>query len=93
MYGRLPLNCFSDSSRQLIANFKKYYFTPEELLDSRVKSLEKTPENYIDTIPRWQNQPHYVEVWIEKDAQVGTFKSYLKGKDVGLLLIISDIDI
>lgn len=85
MDGRLPLGCFSDSGRQLIANFKKYYFTPEELLDARVKSLKETPENYIDSIPRWHNQPHYVEVWIEKDAMVGTFKSYLKDKDVGIM--------
>ncbi len=85
MDGRLPLNCFSDSGRQLIANFKKNYFTPEELIDARIKSLKETPENYIDTIPRWHNQPHYVEVWIEKDAQVGTFKDILKGKDVGIM--------
>ena len=79
------LNCFSDSGRQLIANYKKYYFTPEELIDTRVKLLKETPENYIDTNPKWHNQSHYVEVWIEKDAMVGTFKSYLKGKDVGIM--------
>ena len=85
MDGRLPLNCFSDSGRQLIANFKKNYFTPEELIDVRIKVLQETPENYIDAIPKWHNQPRYVEVWIEKDAMVGTFKSYLKGKDVGIM--------
>jgi hypothetical protein len=33
-------------------------------------------------IPRWYNQLHYVEVWIEKQALADTFSSFLRGRDV-----------
>jgi hypothetical protein len=33
-------------------------------------------------IPRWYKQPHYVEVWIEKQALASTFQSFLVGRDV-----------
>ena len=28
-------------------------------------------------IPRWYGQPHYVEVWVEKDAMAGTLDSII----------------
>ena len=77
MNGTIPLDGFSDSGRQLKADFKNYYFTPEEFIDA--------PDDYPDFIPKWHNQDHYVQVWVEKDAMVGTFFSLLRDRDVGIM--------
>ena len=45
----------------------------------------RAPQDYLDSIPRWHNQWHYVEIWVEKDAMAGTLSSILKGKDVKIL--------
>jgi hypothetical protein len=37
-------------------------------------------------IPRWYKQPHYVEVWIEKQALADTFSSFLEGRDVRIVV-------
>jgi hypothetical protein len=39
--------------------------------------LDKLPDEYINSIPRWHNQPKYVEIWIEKNAMAGVFSSVL----------------
>ncbi len=69
----------------MIANFRTTYFTPEEFIDARIENVKNAAVNYPDRIPKWHNQPHYVELWSEKDAMVGTFRSYLKGMDVGIM--------
>ena len=61
------------------------YLTPQALIDSRINRLQKTDEDYTDYIPRWYNQPKYVEVWLEKDAMVGTFQSILRGIEVRIV--------
>ena len=43
-------------------------------------NLENAAFNYADTIPRWHNQRHYVKAWVEKKANVGLFRSILRGK-------------
>ena len=53
------------------------YETPQEYIDRHTEYLEDTPSEY--KIPRWYKQPHYVEVWTEKDAQVGLLRSLLRG--------------
>jgi hypothetical protein len=40
-------------------------------------------ENNFQPHP-WQNQPYYVEVWIEKQAMYSTFESVLQGKMVAI---------
>jgi hypothetical protein len=36
-------------------------------------------------IPRWHEQPEYVEVWVEKDALAGTLKSILGNRQVRIV--------
>src|ERR1043166_9514445 len=65
--------------------FNESYFTPEQLIDARIERLKKSEFDYKDLVPRWHNQPEYVEVWIEKDAMAGTFQSILEGLDVRIV--------
>jgi hypothetical protein len=59
--------------------------TPGKLIDSRIEQLKNSELDYTDFIPRWHNQPHYVEVWIEKDAMAGVFQTILQGLEVRIV--------
>jgi hypothetical protein len=83
--GRLDMDCFIDNSRQVIEDFNETYWTPQQLIDARIGLLRRTEFDYIDYVPRWYNQPHYVEVWIEKDAMAAVFQTILKGLDVRIV--------
>jgi hypothetical protein len=50
-----------------------------------LRGIRNTPEDYTEYIPMWHNQPNYVEIWIEKNAMVGTFRSILEGYQVGIV--------
>jgi hypothetical protein len=76
--GLLPLDCFVDQSRHVIEDFDDVYETPQEYIDRLTEHLENAGFEYSDIIPRWHNQPHYVEVWTEKNAQIGLLRSVLR---------------
>ena len=80
--GRLPIDCFEDNTRRSVAYFNEDYLTPQELVDSRITELQDTESDYTEFIPKWQDQPHYVEAWIEKDAMTNTFVSHLDPLEV-----------
>lgn len=83
--GELDMDCFVDNSRQVIEDFNETYWTPQELIDARIESLKNSQFDYTDYIPRWHNQPHYVEDWIEKDSMAGVFQIILEGLDVRIV--------
>jgi hypothetical protein len=83
--GRLPMDCFADNTRQVVGSFDEDYYTPNDVIDFRIENLLNTVQDYTQFIPRWHNQPDYVEVWIEKDAMVGTFQSILEGYEVRIV--------
>jgi hypothetical protein len=37
-------------------------------------------------IPKWHRQPHYVEVWIEKQALADAAQSFLKDKEMVIVV-------
>jgi len=39
---------------------------PAELVETRIRWLREAADDYH--VPTWYGQPHYVEVWVEKDA-------------------------
>ena len=69
-----------DHGRMLIADFTQIteYETAEEYVDGILDYI-KNPFDYYH-IPRWHEQAHYVEIWI--DTMVGPFKNYLKSRHV-----------
>jgi hypothetical protein len=83
--GTLAMDCFADNTRQVVGSFNEDYYTPNEVIDFRINNLLNTEQDYADFIPRWHNQPHYVEIWTEKDAMVGTFQSILEGYQVRIV--------
>ena len=85
MEGLLDLDCFTDNSRQVIDGFNEEYWTPEQLIEARIKQLKNIENDYTKFIPRWHNQPNYVEIWTEKDAMAGVFQNILDGLDVRIV--------
>ncbi len=83
--GRLPVDCFADNSRNVIGNFNETFFEPNDYIDRSLNVIKNIPGEYQNFIPRWHNQPEYVEVWSEKDAMSDIFQSILKGKDVRII--------
>ena len=83
--GVLEMDCFADNSRGLV-NEPREYETIKDYVSFLVKALERGPEVYNESfLPMWHDQPNYVEVWVEKDALVGTFESVLKDKGVAIV--------
>ena len=82
---RLPIDCFTDNTRQVRENFNEIYCTPSGYIDRYLRHIKDISKEYLNFIPIWHNQPEYVEVWIEKDAMVSSLASILEGKDVRIL--------
>ena len=83
--GELPIDCFADNTRSIIQEFSDIHLEPKEYIKRYVDYLENISKNYPLQIPKWYNQPHYVEVWIEKDALSGTFRKILKDRQVRIV--------
>jgi hypothetical protein len=81
----LPIDCFSDETRGTYKDFNDEYFTPEEHIKETLDFLRYLPSQYKKMIPKWHTQPYYVELWTEKNAMVGTFRSILEGQDVRIV--------
>lgn len=76
----LPRDCFADHTRDIIQDFDDGYVTIEDYIDAGTRYLRLAKNEY--TIPRWYKQQHYVEIWLEKDAAVETFRSIVKDSHV-----------
>ena len=81
----LPIHSFSDETRGIIDHFIDEYKTPEEYIKEKLDFLDGLPNGYKKLIPKWHNQEYHIELWSEKNAMVGTFKSILEGLDVRIV--------
>jgi hypothetical protein len=80
----LPIDCFADTTREAVRyNSELIAWQPEKLVSKLINKLNKMPEDF--KIPRWLNQPHYVEIWIEKKAMVSTFEGLTRDKEVPIV--------
>ena len=71
----LPIDCFADNVRQII-DIDDIYETAAEFYDRGTEYYVKDiAKNY--KVPRWYNQKHYVEIWVEKEAMAGTLNSII----------------
>jgi hypothetical protein len=78
--GILPIDCFADHIRNVIQDFDDDYETIEEFIERVIDYLRNTKDYY--TIPRWHQQPNYLEVWLEKDSPVESIRSIVKDRHV-----------
>lgn len=63
------------------------YIPLVEYINQEIARLESIPFIYAKTIPRWHNQLHYVELWIEKASLLPTFRNILKERQVRIIPI------
>ena len=65
-YEVLAIDSFSDETRGVTNDFIDEYLTPEEYIDGYLEQIEELPKAYKDLIPKWHDQPYYVELWGEE---------------------------
>ncbi len=83
--GTLPINCFTDASRSIIGDFDDRFVTFDDYVNWGISHLRHASTDYKKYVPRWYKQPNYVEVWIEKEAMVGTFHSILQDMQIRIV--------
>jgi hypothetical protein len=81
--GDLPWGSLADNTRKTIF-IPPAYCEPVDYLNSCLELVEKAPGNY--RVPRWHNQPYYIEFWIEKDAMVPMVASILRSREVAIAI-------
>lgn len=69
--GLIDWDCITDRTRQL--EHLSHWHSPESIIESAAKSFR---------IDKWQDQPHRIEVWIEKDALLGVIEGICDELDV-----------
>jgi len=80
--GSVDFDTFSDHDREMIGNTDyKETILQDEIAEGK-KQIGLWMRNY--TKNRWENQPYYPEVFIEKKALQGVFQSVCHRKDVAL---------
>jgi len=62
----VPVNCLEDRSRRILGRGDAGYRSAEEFIKHRLKSLQESYK--VFTMPKWEDQPHYVLISLEKDA-------------------------
>jgi hypothetical protein len=80
--GILPIKCFVDNGREVINNGyhgNNSLKQPGEIIDDKIESLDWMDKLYPRILPKWYNQKHYVEAWVEKAALESTFVKFLEG--------------
>jgi hypothetical protein len=78
--GSIPWDAIADEGRLVLCNFDDAYESPEQYIQRGINHLKNA--NFRYKVPRWHNQKHYVEIWIEKQALADTFESFLKNRQV-----------
>jgi hypothetical protein len=76
----IDFDSFADHTRSIVKNFDDEYESHEDYVNWGINYLKYAKLNY--KIPLWYKQLHYVEIWLEKDAAVGTFESIVEGLEV-----------
>ena len=85
--GKLFTNYFQDQDLNFVQEFDDRYVPLVDYINHEIGVLENIPYIYARTIPRWHNQPHYVEVWIEKQELMSTFRSILRERHVRIISV------
>jgi len=62
----VPPNCLEDRSRRILGRGDSGYSSAQDFLKQRLASLQDSWRSF--TMPKWEDQPNYVLVSLEKDA-------------------------
>lgn len=80
--GSVDFDTFSDHDRAMIGETDFQMTVVDTEIENTKSSIDYWMKNYFKN--RWENQPYYPEVFIEKKALQGVFGSICKDWDVGL---------
>ena len=80
--GRVPFNTFSDHDRGMLGETESDETNVDEEIDNSKRLIQHIMKSYSKN--RWENQPIYPEVFIEKKALQGVFDIACKRNDVAL---------
>ena len=83
---RLSWDHIIDETRHSIADFHDSHISPEKYIRGLLYRLGELHNDYEgEILYKWYKQPYCVEIWLEKNALVGTFRTFLEGKHVRLV--------
>lgn len=77
--GRIPWDAIEDRTRSTDGGDHDLVDV-EDRFETNFEWFKQTPDRY--RMPRWKGQPHYVEVWVEKEALAGVFASVCEDLNV-----------
>jgi hypothetical protein len=80
--GEIGFDAFKDYERETIGSTDYHKTTVDSKVDYAKWAINYYCKNYSKN--RWENQPNYVEVWIEKKAMIGVFKDTCERLSVAL---------
>jgi hypothetical protein len=78
--GNIEWDAIADEGRLVICDFNDIYESPEQYIQRGINHIKNADSRY--KVPRWHNQKHYVELWIEKQALADTFESFLEDRQI-----------
>jgi len=84
---KLSIKYFEDQDMNFMQDLDDRYVPLIEYINHEISVLENIPYIYARTIPRWHNQSHYVEIWVEKQELMSTFRSVLRERQVRIVPI------
>ena len=79
---QIPMNAFADNTRQIIKHFDEKKRSLTDYINDGIAHFKKLPNGFQTLVPRWLDQPNYVEVFVEKAAMSESVEFALKGLDV-----------
>jgi len=78
----IKIDAFEDNTRHIIKDFNDEERSLEDYINDGIAHFRNLPNGFKTLVPRWLNQPNYVEVWVEKTDWANTVKKILQDRDV-----------
>ena len=78
----VAMAALTDNSRHIIKDFDDEERSLEDYIEGRIAQLRFLPNGFKTLVPRWLDQPRYVELWTEKKGWDDNLKQICKGRDV-----------
>jgi hypothetical protein len=78
----IRIDAFADNTRQIIKDFKDEKRSLEDYINDGIQHFKALPNGFKTLVPRWLDQPNYVEAWTEKQGWSDNLKQIFKGRDI-----------
>jgi len=78
--GLIPLDVFEDGSDRKAKIFSIFNWKTEDFANYYFNNFVNKYKSF--SIPIWNKQPYYIEVWLEKNAMANTFYEWLKDLEI-----------